>query len=246
MKFRVFLRLLKARLRDPRQFKAQSPDRHCPICGYRGRFLSLGTPPRWDGRCPSCGSRERHRLIHLFLERRGIDLKDGRTILHFAPEAYFVGMMRGNDAYHTADLVPGKARHAMDMSSISFENDSIDVVIANHVLEHVQEDRRALAEVHRVLKPGGFAILTVPQNWARESTYENPGLASPEDRWAHYGDISHLRYYGRDFPDLLSAAGFEVEAWRLAQEEEPRYGLLRDEVLWIAKKAGGKPGPGPA
>lgn len=235
-KSRIFLRLLKARLRDPRQFKARSPDRHCPICGYHGRFLSLGTPPRWDGRCPNCGSRERHRLIHLFLERSGIDLHDGRTILHFAPEAYFAGMMKGNDAYHTADIVPGKARHTMDMARIIFESDSVDVVISNHVLEHVGDDQKALGEIFRVLKRGGFAMLTVPQNWSRETTYDNPGLATPGDRYAHYGDISHLRFYGRDFPDRLANAGFEVEAWRLPQSEEPQYGLLRDEVLWLAKK----------
>lgn len=236
MKLRVAMRLVQARLRDPRQFRSYSPDRNCPICGYTGRFLSLGTPPRWDGRCPDCGSRERHRLIHLFLERNDIDLRDGRSILHFAPEAYFTRYMLGIDAYHTADIVPGKARHAMDMARITFEDCSVDVVISNHVLEHVSDDRRALDEVYRVLKPHGFAILTVPQNWARASTYENPDLRTDAERYAHYTDISHLRYYGRDFPDRLAAAGFEVDCWRLPPEEEPRYGLLRDEVLWIGKK----------
>jgi SAM-dependent methyltransferase len=240
---RIFFRKLRARLRDPRQFSMPSPDRDCPICGYHGRFLSLGTPPRWDGRCPDCGSRERHRLIHLFLEREGINLNDGRTILHFAPEKYFIKMMRGNSAYHTADIVPGKARHAMDMSAMSFADASVDVVIANHVLEHVPDDRKALMEVYRVLKPGGFALLTVPQNWARETTYENPEAVTPALRYAHYHDPGHLRYYGRDFPDRVTAAGLTVEAWRLPQAEEPRYALLRDEVLWIPlnppKKWGG-------
>jgi SAM-dependent methyltransferase len=144
--------------------------------------------------------------------------------------------MRGNPAYHTADIIPGKARHTMDMSSITFSDASVDVVISNHVLEHVPDDQKAIAETYRVLKPGGFAILTVPQNWARDQTYENPEANTPDLRYAHYNDVSHLRYYGRDFPGRVAAAGFKVDGWRLPQAEEPRYGLLRDDVLWIARK----------
>ena len=234
--FRVFLKRLQARLREPKQFKVQSPERVCPICEYHGRFLSLGTPPRWDGRCPNCGSRERHRLIQLFLERRNIILNDGRKILHFAPESYFVSMMEGNTHYHSADIVAGKARHTMDISDIHFNNDSFDVVLSNHVLEHVPDDRKALREFYRILKPGGFALITIPINWARHETYENPEVSSAEQRFAHYADVSHLRYYGRDFEERLKQPGFTVECWRLPQEEEARYGLLRDDVLWIATK----------
>lgn len=234
---KILLKSIKARLRDPRQFAVKSPDRHCPICGYTGRFHALGTPPRWDGRCPNCDSRERHRLFHLFLQREGIDLKDGRTILQFAPERYFVKWMADNPNYHTADLVPGKARHAMDMADMSaFGDESVDVVIANHVLEHVPDDRKAMRESYRVLKPGGFAIFTVPQNFAREETYENPALTTKEERYAHYLDESHLRYYGRDFPDRVAEAGFEVEGWRLPPEEEPEYGLYREDIIWVARK----------
>ncbi|MEE2565524.1 methyltransferase domain-containing protein [Hyphobacterium marinum] len=236
---KIALKTVRAWMRDPRQFSVKSPDRHCPICDYTGRFHALGTPPRWDGRCPNCGSRERHRLIHLFLTREGIDLKDGRTILHFAPEAYFVKDMAGNAAYHTADLVPGKARHAMDMADMKlFEDASVDVVIANHVLEHVPDDRKAMRESFRVLKPGGFALYTVPQNWAREETYENPALTTKAERYAHYLDESHLRYYGRDFPERVREAGFTVEAWRLPAEDEAGYGLAKEDVLWIARKPG--------
>lgn len=233
---RILVKKSQAWLRDRRQFAMDNPPRDCPICAYHGRFISLGTPPRWDGRCPNCGSRERHRLIELFLQREGIRLNDGRQILHFAPEAYFVRLMAGNSNYHGADLVPGKARHAMDMADIRFEDDRFDVLISNHVLEHVPDDKQALRECFRVIRPGGFALLTVPINWARESTYENTGLTTNAERYGHYGDISHLRYYGRDFPQRLEETGFAVRPWRLPPEEEPRYGLLRDDVLWIASK----------
>lgn len=235
---KLFFKTIRAWMRDPRQFSVKSPDRDCVICGYHGRFHALGTPPRWDGRCPQCGSRERHRLIHLFLTREGIDLKDGRTILHFAPEAYFVKAMAGNANYHTADLVEGKARHAMDMADMAlFEHESVDVVIANHVLEHVPDDRKAMRESFRVLKPGGFALFTVPQNWAREETYENSALTTKAERYAHYLDESHLRYYGRDFPQRVAEAGFAVEGWRMPPEDEAGYGLAKEDVLWIARKA---------
>lgn len=232
----IFFKHLEARLRDPRQFSVPKSARECVICGYEGVFLALGTPPRWDGRCPRCGSRERHRLIHLFLAREEIDLKDGRTILHFAPEAYFVKAMQGSEHYHTADIVPGKARHTMDLAAITFADASVDVVICNHVLEHVPDDARAIAEMFRALKPGGFALLTVPQNWARDATYENPQVTTREGRYAHYHDESHVRFYGRDFPERVAAAGFAVESWRMPPEEEPRYGLRIDDVLWVARK----------
>ncbi|MGK0298929.1 MAG: hypothetical protein ACI9XC_002554 [Gammaproteobacteria bacterium] len=236
--FRILLKRLKARLREPRQFSVPSADKECPICGYIGRFLSLGTPPRWDGRCPNCGSRERHRLIHIFLKNRNINLHDGRKILHFAAESYFEKIMHGNINYHTADLVEGKARHTMDMSNIQFDDNYFNVVITNHVLEHILEDKKALSEIYRVIKPGGFSLITVPINWARKSTYENPALTTAEQRYAHYGDSSHVRYYGRDFEERLIEIGFIVECWRLPQEQEPGYGLLREDVLWIASKPG--------
>ena len=239
MNIKVWIKGLRARLRDPRQFSVPKMARHCPICGYEGVFHALGTPPRWDGRCPSCGSRERHRLIHLWLEREKIDLADGRFILHFAPEKYFIKQMAGNENYHTADLVEGKAMHAMDMSNITFDEASVDVVISNHVLEHVPDDQKALSEMFRVLKPGGFALLTVPQNWAREDTYEAERAETPAEKFAHYDDSSHVRYYGRDFPNRVSKAGFEVEGWRVEPAEEVYYGLARGDVLWIARK---KPG----
>jgi SAM-dependent methyltransferase len=236
MSLTTWLKGVEARLRDPRQFSVPKLKRKCVICGYDGVFHALGTPPRWDGRCPSCGSRERHRLIHLWLEREGIDLHDGRLILHFAPEKYFVKQMAGQDSYHTADLVPGKARHAMDISAITFDEASVDMVIANHVLEHVPDDEMAMREIFRVLKPGGFALLTVPQNWAREETYENDALSTPAERFAAYDDTHHLRYYGRDFPDRVARAGFQVTPWRMPPEDEVPYGLSRTDVLWIASK----------
>lgn len=237
MSFRILRSRLAALFRDPSQFATPKLARECAICGFRGEFLSAGRPPRYDARCPRCKSRERHRLIHLFLERRKIDLADGRQVLHFAPEAHLAKTLSPLASYHSADIAPGKAKLTLDIQKIDRRDNSYDVVIANHVLEHAPDDAAAVREIFRVLKPGGFAILTVPQNWARAETYENAAAATQAERFAHYGDIHHVRFYGRDFPDRVRAAGFDVEEFRLSMEDEVRYALWRGDVLYVARKA---------
>ncbi|MFZ1990305.1 MAG: methyltransferase domain-containing protein [Alphaproteobacteria bacterium] len=228
---------LRAWLRDSHQFSVPKLQRECPICGYKGIFVALGRPSRWDGRCPACRSNERDRLIWLFLQQRKIDLKDGRDILHFAPEAHFLKLLGSSPNYHTADITPGRARHLVDITAIQFPDESFDLVICNHVLEHVERDHIALKELFRVLRKGGFALITVPQNWSRETTYENPRIGDNlAMRYAHYSHLDHVRYYGRDFEKRMAAAGFRVECWRMPEEDEPRYGLSRDEVLWLGWK----------
>ncbi len=223
-------------LRQPRQFRAGKVARHCPICNYQGLFYAVGSPPRYDARCPHCRSRERHRLIHLYFEKEGVDPRRAGAFLHIAPEKHFSRMMKGCENYHSADLTPGRARHQADIQNLPFPDDHFDWAMANHVLEHVPDDKKALLEMFRVLKPGGRALLTVPQNWSRESTYENDAITSPALAFAHYGDPLHVRFYGRDFADRLRAAGFEVLCWRLSPEEEVTYGLYREDVLYVCTK----------
>lgn len=234
---RIWLKRLQSRLQDPRQFSVPKMKRECPICGYHGVFLALGTPPRWDGRCPNCSSRERHRLIHLFLSREEIDLSKLGTILHFAPEKHVKRMLSDHPGYKAADIVPGKTDLTMDIADITLPEGSVDMVVANHVLEHVPDDRKAMAGIGRCLAPGGMAIITVPQNWAREETFEAGPDISEAERFAHYDDTGHVRYYGRDFADRFAkASGLDVEVWRLPPEEEPRWGLFRGDVLYIGRK----------
>jgi SAM-dependent methyltransferase len=234
---RIALKYAQAWLRDPRQFSVPKLERECPICDHQGVFLALGTPPRWDGRCPSCGSRERHRLIQLWLDAADLPLQSFETILHFAPEKHVRRMLQAQPGYTTADIVPGKADLAMDIAAIDKPDASVDLLIANHVLEHVPDDRRAMAEIGRCLKPGGLALITVPQNWAREETYENSAVSTIAENLAHYDDGGHVRYYGRDFQDRFAgASGLDVEAWRLPPDQEARWGLFKGDVLYIGRK----------
>ena len=229
-------RLASAWLRDRHQFSAPRLPRSCPICGYHGLFVSVGHPARWDARCPRCGSRERHRLVQLWVAQSDGNRLDGKRILHFAPEKVVLRMMRGNALYETADLVQKGVTHKVDITRVPLDSDAYDVVMANHVLEHIPDDRAAMRELLRLLKPGGVALLTVPVNPARQETYENPAVTTPAERWAHFSAEDHVRIYGLDFADRLREAGFKVDTFRVSPEEEVRYGLLRTEWLYVGRK----------
>ena len=187
--------------------------RHCPVCqGSFRSFLAAGTVPRADAACPGCGSLERHRLVWIYFERR-TDLFDGRAkqVLHVAPEPCLERRLRQRlgAGYLTADLDPRRARVRLDVTDIPLPDASFDVIYASHVFEHVPDDRRAMRELHRVLRPGGFAVLIVPITVA--ATLEDPSLPPPE-RARRFGQADHVRRYGPDYVDRLREAGFRVEA----------------------------------
>lgn len=232
----IVRRLIAAWFRDRGQFRRPLVARTCPICGYHGPFVSVGAPSRWDVRCLDCGSRERHRLLHLWVIEGGGNKLAGKRILHFAPEKTVVRQMRGNPLYETADLKMASATHRVDIAKVALPDAGYDIVMAHHVLEHVDDDRAAMRELFRLLKPGGTALLSVPINPSRRETYENPAIVEKALRSVHFGNEDHKRYYGLDFADRLQAAGFAVETFRLPPADEARYGLLRDEWIYIAIK----------
>jgi SAM-dependent methyltransferase len=232
----VLRRLIGAWFADRRQFAPKRLARTCPICGYHGMFIGVGHPPRWDARCPQCGSRERHRLMHLWVTEGGGDRLTGRRILHFAPEQAVLRRMRGNPLYESADLHQPGVTYRVDIARVPLPDASYDVVIAHHVLEHIPDDRQAMRELFRLLKPGGTAVVSVPINASRPQTYENTSIVTPEQRHAHFSAEDHRRYYGLDFADRLAETGFRPSVFRVSPEEEVRYGLLRDEWITIAEK----------
>lgn len=236
----VARRVAEAFLKDCRQFSPASRGRklvrECPVCGYRGFFLSLEKDSRLDSRCPGCGSRERHRLQHLFLTEGGGWKLGGQQILHFAPERYMLRIMRGNYLYVSADLRQPDAGICMDATDIPFPDASFDVLIAHHMLEHIPDDAKALAEFARVLRPGGAALLTVPQNHAVGHTDEATVAIDRMERLWRFSGHDHHRLYGRDFPDRVACAGFEVEAYQRPPEDQLRYALLRNEMLYVAHR----------
>jgi SAM-dependent methyltransferase len=237
----IMRRLLEAFIfKDRRQFSSKSRGRklrrECPICGFRGRFLSLERGQRLDSRCPGCGSRERHRLQHLFLAEGGAWKLAGQRVLHFAPERYMLKLMRGNPLYVSADLRQPDAGQHIDATRIPYPDGSFDVVIANHVLEHIPEDRKALAEFARVLRPDGLLLLAVPQNHAAAETDEELADIDPMERFWRFTGYDHCRMYGRDFSDRVARAGFDVVPYTRSPKDQLRYSLLRDEVLYVCHR----------
>lgn len=184
---------------------------YCPVCdtGYR-RFLAAGIRPRPNALCPGCGSLERHRLLVSILDRLWADgrLPSGGRLLHVAPEAALADRFRRSFDYLSIDLDGSQAMMAMDLTDLTFPDRSFDAVVCNHVLEHVPDDRKALSELYRVMRPGGWGSIQVPMDGA--VTREDPAVTDPGERLRLYGQEDHVRQYGRDFLDRLSQAGFEV------------------------------------
>lgn len=193
--------------------------RECPVCGHSARrFLAYGVVRRDDARCPSCGSLERHRFVWLYLAQR-TNLFDARPkrVLHIAPERCFADRFakRIGPGYITADLQSDSVAESIDLERIPHRDGSFDVVYCSHVLEHVTDDRRAMAEMRRVLKPNGWAMILVPITADR--TIEDPSITDPRERERVFGQHDHVRRYGPDFVDRLEQSGLGVTVATVSQ-----------------------------
>lgn len=223
--------------------------KECPLCGCRRRkFLPYGyVEQRENALCPNCLALERHRLLWLWLVRES-DLGRGAValprLLHIAPEVAlkrkFKRMYkREPERYLTADLESPLADLHFDVQQIPLQDGSFDVVICNHILEHVEDDRRALREIYRILAPNGWGVVLSPVDKGREQTFEDDSITDPEQRQRLFGQYDHRRVYGRDYGERLQQAGFEVYqipyAESLSQAERERYALT-DEELYIVRK----------
>lgn len=208
--------------------------RICPICDFRGSFLHFGRPPRVDARCPTCGSLERHRLFWLWFAENQYALAE--PVLHFAPEKVFESKFRQHYLdYKTADLFqPADLR--LNIENIELPDGAVGTVICNHVLEHV-DDRSALGEIFRILKPSGIFVVSVPIVDSWETTYENEAIIDPSLREIHFGQYDHVRYYGRDFSERIRSAGFKSIDEVVAEGSNVvDFGLIRGEKFFICRK----------
>lgn len=209
--------------------------RQCPICDFYGFFSAFGRPPRLDALCPGCGSLERDRLFWLSARRDWLNVAE--PILHFAPEPILRDRLKGiYREYVTADLY-ADADLKLDIENMDVPTGTLRTVICNHVLEHVC-DRRALAELHRVLADDGRLICSVPIVEGWERTYENDSVTEPGERALHFGQRDHLRFYGRDFRDRLRTAGFrQIREVTAEGKEVVDHSLRRGEKLFVCRKS---------
>lgn len=218
----------------------------CPICKHQyKKFLPYGRiNPRPNALCPSCLSLERHRLIWLYLERETNFFDEKLKVLHVAPEPCFMKRFekQHGEGYITADIESPLAKVKMDIHQIPFEENTFDAVLCNHVLEHVQDDIKAMSEIKRVLKPGGWAIMQIPFfSPVPDVTFEDPSITDPREREKIFGQDDHVRLFGKDYSKRIERAGLKaVEDQfvnRLSEADQIHFGLSKGEILYKGLKA---------
>ena len=218
----------------------------CPVCEKSfSKFLSYGSnvAHRENVLCPYDLTLERHRLMWLYLTRKtDFFSAESLKVLHIAPEQCFLPHFKkqNNLDYTTADLVSPIADIHFDLHDIPLEDNQYDVVFCNHVMEHVDDPIRCMSELNRVMKPGGWAIMQVPQDMSRTETYEDKSITSPDEREKHFWQKDHVRLFGKDYPSYLEKAGFKVDEFDLNTEfdatEVVKFRLMQKEILYIARK----------
>ena len=215
-----------------------------PIDGksYR-KFLPYGYgKQRENALSPGTLSLERHRQMWLYLQNETDFFTKNYKVLHIAPEQEFLRKFKKmkNLDYTSADLFSPIVDVKADILDLPFEDESFDVIFCNHVLEHIEDDRKAMSELYRVMKKGGWGILQVPMKNSLEKTYEDFTITDPKERQKHFGQYDHVRWYGMDYFDRLKSVGFDAKAnfysQKFSDADIKKFGLNRNEILPIVRK----------
>lgn len=191
---------------------------------------------------PSTLSLERHRLLWLYLKDETDFFTANKKVLHFAPEQCFLKRFRKlkNLDYTTTDLLSPIADVKADICDLPFEDNSYDIILCNHVLEHIPDDTKAMQELYRVMKPGGYGIFQIPQDLNREMTFEDDSITDRTERAKIFGQYDHVRVYGRDYFEKLRSIGFTVEevdyTTKLSNEDIDKYRLAKGEIIPVVYK----------
>lgn len=208
----------------------------------------IGAGRRENCVCPRCYSTDRDRLLYLYFNHKPNTLRNGVNLLHVAPEgalkAYFasipnikytMGTKHHDGFYYSKNIL------LLDITEMISQDNIYDIIICNHVLEHIPDDMKAMVEIYRVLKPGGWAILQVPISKKLQVTYEDFSITDPIEREKYFGQFDHVRIYGQDYKEKLISAGFDVEVespvnndWNVSNID--KYAINNDELIYIARK----------
>lgn len=229
-----------------------SKDYYCIICEQEfDEFQDFGSPVRKNVLCSQCKSVERHRLLWMFWKEKTNLFSSFRPlkVLHFAPESRFhlyFSQLKTLD-YHACDINLDKYKSweigtvtKADITDIPFSDDYFDVILCNHVLEHIPDDHKAMTELFRVLKPGGWSTLQVPIKYSLDETYEDFSINTPEGRAKAFGQHDHVRWYGKDYPQRLKKSGFKVDENdyinTFTDSEQKRLGLAANGLIYYCTK----------
>lgn len=241
-------------------------DYTCPVCGvglraFKPMWKSYGRNAERFGHvhrhaametfnlkafsCPKCDATDRERLMAIYLDAVWQSFEPGRRIrlIDFAPAYPLSRKLKRypHIDYRSADLYRNDVQDRIDLTGIAYADASVDIFICSHVLEHIPDDRRAMRELRRILRPDGFGLVLVPLVVGVEETHEDPAIASIEERWKYFGMGDHVRQYGRrDFIERLTEAGFVVEQLGIdhfGREAFRRHGIADNSVLYVVRRA---------
>ena len=191
---------------------------------------------------PSTLSLERHRLLWLYLKNETNFFTAPKKVLHFAPEQAFYKRFRklSNLDYTTTDLESPLADVKADICNLPFQSNEFDVILCNHVLEHIPDDTKAMQELYRILKPKGLGIFQIPQDLNRETTFEDDSITDRTERARIFGQYDHVRIYGPDYFEKLRRIGFKVEevdyTAQLTNDEINKFRLAKGEIIPVVSK----------
>ncbi|MBS1668829.1 MAG: methyltransferase domain-containing protein [Bacteroidetes bacterium] len=192
--------------------------------------------------CPNCMSKNRERLLLAVIQNR-VQFKK-KSILHFSPEKHLYDFLNTQAIVSPVDILPGfyqsidRSTAYADATNLLFKDESFEIVIANHIMEHIPEDIQAMKEIHRVLKPGGLAILQVPYSEKLKKTIEDPFINNPIEQEKLYGQKDHVRIYAlNDYLSRLKTAGFKIEVLANPELEVYKiYAIQENEKVFICHK----------
>jgi SAM-dependent methyltransferase len=260
--FRRYNKALRRAIRLPRYL---GTEHRCPVCrvglrafkpmwksywrdvehyGYVHHGSEMETFNLEAYTCPKCDATDRERLMAVYLDGIRTPLERGRNIrlIDFAPAYPLSRKIRAYPFvdYHSADLSRADVQEHIDLTDIKYPAQSFDVFICSHIFEHIPDDRRAMRELHRILKPGGFGLVLVPLVVGVDATHEDPAIESKELRWKYFGMGDHVRQYGKgDFIERLTGAGFFVDQLGVGyfgRETFRRAGIAENSVLYVVRR----------
>lgn len=207
------------------------------------RFLPYGyAQQRNNVLAPGTLSLERHRLLWLYLKNETDFFSAPLKVLHFAPEQAFYKRFKKlkNLDYTTTDIASPLADVKADICNLPFKDNTFDVILCNHVLEHIKDDKKAMQELYRAMKPGGWGIFQIPQDLSRATTFEDDTITGRKERTKLFGQYDHVRVYGRDYFERLRTVGFSVREIHYSGKMKPdavaRYALSPTEILPVCYK----------
>jgi SAM-dependent methyltransferase len=219
---------------------------YCPCCKNQFReFAPFGSNRRKNAWCPACESLERHRLLWMYFENKTNLFSRPVRLLHIAPEIIFFNHFKkqGNIDYYPADkfnnMYPAGTKY-IDILQTGMPDESFDAIICNHVFQYIEEDRKAMMELYRLLKKGGWAIMQVPVNRELPRTHEDPSITDPLEREKVFGLKEHVRFYGPDYADRLRESGFDVKVddytADFSDTDNFKYGFWKGDAVYYCTK----------